>query len=153
MNRTQGIIKDIMVSLTFGGGLAVVGYLCFDYGYQYVDTLANSWVIFAGWLPIIMLSLSILITTSDREFIVKTHPAKVFESLIDVVKISAFFIVVAIVTLFLFRSLAAEQVTNGWIVTASVVAGGAVSYIFIIFGYLIKLAKAIAQVEQAHSDK
>ena len=73
MSKEADRVKQIFVSLMIGFSFGVITYLCFSeegiYSQVYSTMLSTAWIVFAGWLPMMVLTLSILISTSDRVLI------------------------------------------------------------------------------------
>ena len=141
----RGRIKNFVTAL-------VIGCLAGGFGHwkgfspEYIDELSSAWKIFAGWFPVIVIILGLIMTNSDKKFIKKMSDYNLSAWLIEDVGICAILILCTSVLLF-FHSV--SFLPCSWGTTICTVAVVVTLYFLVHISWTIfKIAKYVAAEEE-----
>lgn len=150
MDRVKEIFASLFVGIIFGG----ISYYYFTedgvYLEDYKTTLSGVWIVFAGWIPMMMLTLSILISISDRVLIRILSKTGHLQSLINNVTLCTIFILLTVVLLFL-HSASSSSWLYTLMCTATVVT--TVTYFCCIFYSIMLIGKNLPKADKADTSR
>ena len=146
----MGREKDIFISFLVGVVWGAITYYCFTeegtYSAAYKTMLSDVWIVFAGWLPMMILTLSILISNSERVLIRLLSKTGKLSSFIDDIAICTVFILLSAVLLFLHGAS-----SSGWLYTFICTSAIAmtISYFGFIFYSIMLIGKTLPKADKA----
>ena len=139
-----GRIKKFVTALAIGCLAGGFGHWK-GFSLEYINELSSAWKIFAGWFPVIVIILGLIMTNSDKKFIKKMSDHDLSAWLIEDVGICAILILCTSVLLF-FHSV--SFLPYPWGTTICTVAAVATVYLLAHVSWTVfKVAKYVAEVE------
>ena len=139
-----------MIAAIVGIAAAVIAryYLCDQHAYK--EALSTAWRVFAGWLPMMMVILSLLVSNSDKRLMKEASRTGIFRWLIIDVAIST--IAVLLTTIFLFIHTATAESSALWTGFCTAMATATIVLFAFMSWNIFVLARLIAEVESATND-
>ena len=152
LSRQSGRVRDLLVCLSVGliFGFLTQHYFTMDdgtYSQSYKDMLSNVWLVFAGWVPMMVLILSLLISNSERALIKVLSATGALPFFINNIVICGGLILTAAVFLFVHEVIDNPGASYTFICTT--ITATTISYFVLIFYLIALIGKNLHKADNA----